>query len=900
MLNRAVLNRSHHVYCQIKQQLRRLRWLGLWFLGGLILALGISISLEPNWTTLWATKVTMAHSALAQTSAQDANSTEQLVQQGVDQYQQGNYAEAITTWQTALGQYQGKADLPKQAIVLENLARAYQTTGQFSQAISTWEQATTVYRSLHQPQMVGRMLSEQAQTYIRLGQYRKSIALLCAPTTALSCTEGSALQIAQSSSDPVGSLAAWGSLGEAYRLRGDYQLAIQALEQGSAIAEDPTQRAALFKSLGNVYSSLAQVSYRRASSAEQLGELANAQQLRQTGEQQDRQALAAFQQSLDAVPSSELKLRILIDTIPAAYRVRDPALAQARAQQALTLLTSLPDTPEKAYAAIDLSRLLQPPAPNQRDCPLINFQTNLQGLESQKLLQTALTTAQTINDSRSESFALGELGHWHECRGDIEQALQYTQQARQAAEQEPDSRYLWEWQNGRIVNAQEQSEDAVALYQRSVQTLETIRNDILTAKRDIQFDFRDTIEPLYRELVELDLEQADPQSTYTEIAAPQASLTNALKTLDGLKLAELQNYFGNDCVLTAFDPAAITSVKQATDTATFSSIILPNRMAIVVTFPNGQQQLEWIAVDQATLTAEINDYRRGLERFFDASYNPQQAQVLYDRLIRPFAANLEQAKVKTLIFVQDGILRSVPMTALHDGSQFLIQRYAIATTPSLTLTDPNPFNRRDLKALAMGLSERATVAGQTFEALTNVKAEIEAVTTILPNSKTLLDQSFTRDQLQQALDRSSYPIVHVATHGEFGTEPEETFLVTGNNQKLTLNDLDQLLRLADTIRPIELLTLTACETAVGDDRAALGLAGVAAQAGTKSVLASLWAIDDAATPQLIDRFYQLLQDQPELSKATAFQMAQRALIEAGGEYAHPAYWAAFVLIGNWL
>jgi CHAT domain-containing protein len=247
--------------------------------------------------------------------------------------------------------------------------------------------------------------------------------------------------------------------------------------------------------------------------------------------------------------------------------------------------------------------------------------------------------------------------------------------------------------------------------------------------------------------------------------------------------------------------------------------------------------------------------------------------------------------------VQDGILRSVPMAALHDGNQFLIERYAIATTASLTLTNPRPLQRKGLRALALGLTQSVEIEGQKFGALANVDAETQTIERILPGSRRLLDLDFTSKTLTTELDRSNYPIIHIATHGQFGNEPNDTFLVTGDKKKLTINILDDILRSVNVESPIELLSLTACTTAVGDDRAALGLAGVAAQAGAKSVLASLWLIEDNTTAKLVDSFYSSLREETsKLSKAEALQKAQLSILK---ERPHPAYWAAFTLIGNW-
>lgn len=183
--------------------------------------------------------------------------------------------------------------------------------------------------------------------------------------------------------------------------------------------------------------------------------------------------------------------------------------------------------------------------------------------------------------------------------------------------------------------------------------------------------------------------------------------------------------------------------------------------------------------------------------------------------------------------------------------------------------------------------------------------ELTRIGEIIPGSKQLLDADFTRDRLQQELSQTAYPILHVATHGKFATDPGDTFIVTGDQKKLTFNELDRLLRtVSRNTEPLELLFLTACETATSNDRSALGLAGVAVQAGARSALATLWAVDDAATAQLATEFYTRLQ-QPQLSRAQALQAVQRALLEGtvtveGINATHPAYWAPFVLVGNWL
>ena len=874
------------------------RFLGVLFLSSLTICLWLGHLPSTIWQG--------SFGSVATAQSPDAS---QLVQQGVERYQAGDFQGAIALWQTALTEYRRSNSRANEAIVLANLANAYQEIGQVDQAIRYWEQGIADYRQMGNFQEMGRMLVEQAQAYSSLGQYGRAIALLCGKGKEYpECDRESALEIARRQSDDSGQVAALGSLGEAHRLQGQYDLAIKYLETSLEIASkigNPVYQSSALNGLGNAYATLAKANYRLANSADRQGDRKKAQKYREEALDHDSKALKFFQDSLNLAYRQDdihSEVQVLLNLIPPYYRTGKTLAAQEALQNALVLLERLPDSRNKVFAAISLAERLQPLTP--LDITFSGTQCLKPELEEKalELLRQAAAIAKAIQDPRSVSFARGKLGHLHECRQDLSQALELTQQAQWLADQDrlaKDSLYLWQWQAGRIFKAQQKNLDAIAAYEQAIATLEGIRGDILSASRDLQFDFRDTIEPIYRGLAKLKLERVS--SMASDLDERQKELSSVLSTIDSLKLAELQNYFGINCVLTPVREGRVDLVGQNSSTAVFSSIILKERTAILVSLPNGKKKINWIEIDSTTLAQEVNEFRRGLERGrLDLVYNPQPAQELYDKLIRPFDADLKQAKINALVFVHDGILRTIPMSALHDGETFLIEKYAIATTPSLTLTDPKALNHQRLRALALGLTQAATVDGRDFPALANVGLEISTIEAQIPKSKPLLDGDFTRDRLQQELSQDVYPILHIATHGEFGYESKDTFLVTGNNDKLTITDLDGIIRrVRRGDRLIELLALTACQTAVGDERASLGLAGVAVQAGVKSALASLWSIDDASTAMFVNQFYANLRD-PSISKAEALRVAQQALIEKGGQYAHPFYWAAFILIGNWL
>lgn len=885
------------------------------------------------------------------TAVAQAVSADQQMQQGADHYQAGDFLGSIAAWQLALALYHAENETEKIALVAENLARAYQALGQSNQELQAWQQAESAYRQTGNALRVGRMLSEQAQAYSRLGQYGKAIKLLCGEPGQPTCELTSALAIMQSLPQPdlVGKLTALGSLGDAYRLRGQPEQAIAYLNQALQLTEnqEPAYRMTVHSSLGNAYLSLAQISYRRAASARQIEEIQEAEAFESEAADYDTKALVHLKQSLEAAqqqadPMSELRAKISILQI----YLRSGQIVEFNnaLQQAIELLETTPDNSEKIYAAIDLAKLAQQPSggllTSNRTCGglVANAQVT-QLLEQAVDITKQINQVQAINYWRAKSFALGELGHLYECQSDYERALDFTYQAQEAAdlaelseEQRLDARdslYLWQWQAGRILKATGQIEKAIQAYEDSLATLETIRQDILVTSRDVQLDFRENVEPIYRELVALKLQNETPsvpQIIETAENSQSDNLASALKTLDSLKLAELQNFFGNDCVLTALNLAGQNIAENASKTkaAIFSTAVLDNRTAVIVDIytqtshkPTALRQFEWIKdgdgqyISQETLTLKVNEYRQGLERFRDAiagaplgGYNPALAEKLYGWLIRPFQPLLDQQGIQTLVFVQDGIFRNVPMTALYDGTKFLIEQYAIAITPSINLTDFSQTNRRDLRALAVGLSRATKVKDKPFGELAAVDSELKAIQEALPRSTQLTNENFTLARFAEELQAESYPIIHIATHGQFSAEAESAFLVTGDNlndsdPKLTLNVLDDLIRDSSRRSSVELLVLSACQTATGDDRAALGLAGIAAQAGAKRVLASLWSANDQATSQLIGEFYQKLND-PHLTKAQILQAAQRSLINSGNRTAHPAYWSAFVLIGNWL
>jgi CHAT domain-containing protein len=633
-----------------------------------------------------------------------------------------------------------------------------------------------------------------------------------------------------------------GKLGNAYLASGRLADAERSLTTASKSTK-PSIRAAALIDLGNL----------RAAQ----GRFADAQPLY-------REAAKLGDKALAARASTNLARALADDGRRADALALLPGLT--------TELGALPASRDKAYGLVSAGRL---------------YARLGDGTRGARVLREALAAADAANDARARSAALGYLAELYEQGGRREEALQLAQRAIAAAEEAdaPELLFRWQWHKARLLKAKGERDEAILAYQHAVSTFGTVRADLAASPG--RGSFRESVGPLFSELADLQLEQSGRQSDAKQVAT---SLADARSTMELLKGAELQDYFQDDCV-TALR-ARTTGIDQlAPQTAALYPIILSDRLELLLTLPDGMKRFT-SRVDADTLTREIRSFRQLLEKRTTHQYYPH-ARRLYDWLIGPIAAELQRQRIDTLVIVPDGALRTIPLAALHDGEQFLIARYALATTPGLTLTDPRPLARQHVRLLLNGLTDGV----QGFPPLPYVAQELDAIQK-LHGGTVLRDGQFTVPNMEKDLEATPYSIVHIASHGQFSGDVDKTFLLTYED-RLSMTKLEQFLGLSKfRTEPVELLTLSACETAAGDDRAALGLAGVAIKAGARSAVATLWTVNDPGSALVVSEFYRALRD-PGVSKAKALQQAQLAALK-DPRYRHPNYWSAFLLIGNWL
>lgn len=349
-----------------------------------------------------------------------------------------------------------------------------------------------------------------------------------------------------------------------------------------------------------------------------------------------------------------------------------------------------------------------------------------------------------------------------------------------------------------------------------------MRSDIATINPEVQFNFRDQVEPVYRQLVELDVKYAQTLEQEGNKAASKDKLRQARDVIESLQVAQLNNFFREACIDAT--PQVIDEIDP--QAAVIYPIILQDELEILLSLPNQPPSLYKSDVSQAELETTAAEIRSSLlSAAIPIDSLLPQYQKVYNWLIQPLEAELTKNKVKTIAFVLDGGLRNIPMSILHDGNQYLVEKFALALTPGLQLLDPKPLTAVQLDAVTGGLSKVRTnfELHRNFKDLPKVPEELAKIRNIGLSKSSLLNNQFTKQALKQNITISDSPIVHLATHAKFSSKAEDTFILSWDGQ-INIKELDDLLR-DDTFNrknAIELLVLSACETASGDPRATLG------------------------------------------------------------------------------
>ncbi|NER46251.1 MAG: CHAT domain-containing protein [Symploca sp. SIO1A3] len=860
---------------------------------------------------------------LSQSLNSERMNPQYLLQQGTQFYNAEQFSQAITLWQQAIAAFVNQGDTLNQSWVLSNLSLAYQhlgqwkkaqaaidkslkllpnlegktnsqtyseilakisntqgrlqwETGQLELAFKSWEKATVNYEQAKNPMgMIGSLIN-QAKALQTLGLSSKAEEKLKEVHQTL--------QVSDSHLQAIG----YKDLGNALRRLGKLKESRQILAEGKKVAERPIAKGAVLLELGNTERALAQRALVIGKESEALSHT--------------QAAIEYFQQAFDTSgPIQALlnQLSLLVET----EQWSKVATLLPQIQQSLANL--LPSR-TAIYAQLNLARSLTCLYPNlDAEALSCKSRERSEQLKTQpteprieppswteiaQILTNAAQQAQQLEDQQAHSYALGQLGGLYELTQQWSDAQNLTQQALLQAYQTADIRYRWEWQLGRIAKKQGDIDHAIAYYKAAVDTLKTLRQDLLTINSDVWFSFRDNIEPLYRGIVDLLLR------TEGNSQPPQENLKLAIGEIDSLQLAELENFLGCDLSQRVQPTQEFDNLEQ---TAAFIyPIILEDKLAVISKLPGQPLKYHSKPIERTVVEKQLRKLRKALFRR-DAGTVIENAKDVYQWLIEPLEAELKNSsEVETLVFALDGDLRNIPMSVLYDQKtdQYLIEKkYSLVLSPNAQLFELQT-RLEDLQVLGAGISEQRQIENLNFSPL-NTTAELEHIQNTL-SSEILLNPQFTKSNVEQKLNSRAFSVVHLATHGKFSSDPEETYILA-YNQLLRAKDLHYLLQSNNkkATNTIELLVLSACKTAEGDNRATLGLAGLAVRAGVRSTLATLWQVDDQSTVKLMEQFYNEF-NKPGVNKAEALHRAQQALLN-NQDYRNPYFWAPYILVGNW-
>lgn len=824
---------------------------------------------------------------LKQEVAQPPSAPEQLLQQGKELYKTGQFFAAANIWQQAAQYYGEKGAILNQAQALNYLSLAYQELGQWEEAkttietslkllpsfdklevrgmaifaqalntkgsleiargetetaLETWKQAEDTYnRAGNETGKLGSKIN-QAQALQALGQYRRAKTILEQLVDEL-----------QSQPDSLLKVDGLQSLGVALQTIGDLEQSKEILEQSWAISQELNANAdtsAAIFSIGNIARDL----------------------------QEYDVAFAYYQEAAKRAEDGILKLQINLNQLSLFLETKQEEAALVLIPEIESGLSSLSPSRSAIYARVNLAESMMKMGNTKMGNGEIIARKKVD-----QLLATAVQQARQIKDKRAEAYSLNQLGKLYEQTKQWDNAKDLTQQALQIAQEldAADISARAAWQLGRILKEDGDINGAIAAYGNAINNLQSLRSDLVAINPEIQFNFKENVEPVYREFVSLLL----PPD------ANQDALKQARQTIEALQLAELDNFFKDACLDTK--PVQIDDIDVKA--AVIYPIILSDRLEVILSLPKQPLRHYTTQLPAQKVEKILQKLHSSLYPGYSDEERLELSQQVYDWLIRPAQADLQNNKISTIVFVPDGFLRSLPMAALYDGQDYIIEKYSIALSSGLQLF-PQALEKQQLNVLAVGLTE----ARPGFSALPGVETEVKQIAVDF-NSEVLLDQKFTREAFQKEVNSESFRVVHLATHGQFSSNPEETFLLTWDGQ-LNIQDFDVLFqkRRVGLLKPIELLVLSACQTASGDKRATLGLAGLALRSGAYSTLASLWSVNDQSTSVLMSEFYrQLTHSKSPITKAESLRQAQLTMLK-NPKYNHPYFWASFVLIGNWL
>ncbi|MFN5388897.1 MAG: CHAT domain-containing protein [Pseudanabaena sp.] len=811
------------------------------------------------------------------TSDQKAEA-DRLLEQGNQQYATSQFQSALQSWQQALIVYQQIKDRKGESVSLIGLGNAYESLGQYQKAIDFFQQSLAITKQIKDLNGESNSLIGLGNAYYRLGQYQRAINFF-----------QQSLAITKQIKDLNGESASLNNLGNAYYRLGQYQRAIDFFQQSLAITKqigNLNGESASLNNLGNAYESLGQ--YQRA--------------------------IDFFQQSLTIkkqIGNLEGESTSLNNLGDAYERLGQYQRAIDFFQQSLTIKRQIGDLGGESNSLNNLG---------------IAYKSLKQYQRAIDFFQQSLAIKKRIGDRKGESNSLNNLGNAYDILGQYQKAINFSQQSLAIKKLIGDrnGEGLLLINMGVTFNKLNQTEIAILFYKESVNVRESIRKDIKKLSKEEQKSYLSTVEEDYRNLGDLLLQQnriiealqvldllkvqeledylknikgSDRSTQGVRLLAPELAISNKLLAVNFDNSQDINNQLANQ--IQQLPKAEINKVPDYLNqipngTVLLYPFILSDRLEIILFSPNNLPIRRTTRISKDQLETLISDFRAGLLDAGSEDFREPSIQ-LYNLLIKPIETELAQFNAKTILYAPDGQLRYIPIAALYDGKQWLVEKYQISNLIAYTLFDfsSQPKNVPNILAGAFGGKAGDRKFGQTV--LPATVREVQAIANSFQNSVTLIEEQFSRQAIESKF--KNHNILHLATHAEFNSgAPDNSFIIFGNGDKIRLNEITDW-----QIPNIDLIILSACQTGVGKLGSGVEILGFGYQvqkAGAKQAIASLWSVNDEGTQALMEAFYDELK-KGDVSSTEALHRAQVALIKSK-KYNHPNYWSAFFAIGNGL
>jgi CHAT domain-containing protein/Tfp pilus assembly protein PilF len=831
----------------------------------------------------------------------------------------GRYEEALQQYQPALAISREVGNRAGEGVTLNNIGEVYRSQGRYEEALQQYQQALVIRREVSDRLGEGTTLNNIGSVYKSLGRYEEALQQFQL-----------ALAIFRELGDRLGEGVTLSNIGAVYRSLGRYEEALQQYQQALAIHREVGDRpgeGVTLNNIGLVYDSLER--YEEALQYYQ-------QDLAITREVGDR-------------PGESTTLNNIGSVYDSLGRYEE-ALQQY--QQALAITREVGDRPGEGTILNNIGYVYQ---------SLGRYEEALQQY------QPALAIHREVGNRPMEGTTLNNIGYVLEAQKQTELAIVFLKQSVNEFEKiRNDIR-------GLSIEEQQSYTDTIAKVYRKladlllsqnrifeaqqvldllkVQELEEYLKDVRgneqtpqglphrEAEREIEQPLDAILENailLGKELTQLSqipLEQRTSAQTDRIRQLRQQQQVFTQQYLDFLASPQVQKIIARlrrNTSGQSLDLENLTALQDnlrqlQQDAVLLYPFVLDDRLELVLVTADAPPVRRTVPIDQTTLNRDIVALRHALNDPNQDALAP--AQALYRSLIQPIETDLQQAGAKTIIYAPDGALRYIPLATLHDGQQWLVQRFRTNNITAVSLTELNTQPRNNPTVFIGAFTEGNYAIPvenqvQNFSGLEFARREAENLAALIPNHLARWNQAFSPETV---LDMNDYRIVHLATHATFvPTSPDDSFILFGNGKPVTLRDI-KLWRLDN----VDLVVLSACETGLGDElgdgREILGLGFQIQRTGARAALASLWQVSDGGTQMLMDAFYAALNQ--GMTKAEALRQAQIALITGdltavGGirgearinvvstatglpanvsnNLDHPYYWAPFILIGNGL